>query len=44
MFSDDDPVRGLRRAKTTGIYLDGLQGAGLDLNCEALGDLRNFNL
>ena len=44
VFPNDDPARGLRRAKVTGIYLDGLNGAGLDLTCAALNDVQNYNL
>lgn len=44
VFKDDDRDRGLRRVHATDIYLDGLNGPGLDLTCAAFGDLNNYNL
>lgn len=44
VFSHDDPVRGLRRLNATGVYMDGLNEAGLDVACNALTDLANYTL
>ncbi|MDR1498637.1 MAG: CRISPR-associated helicase Cas3' [Puniceicoccales bacterium] len=39
VFKDDDPIRGLRRLHITNIYADGVNGAGLDLECAALNEI-----
>lgn len=44
VFPDDDPKRGLHRLNATGVYQDGLNEAGLDLECSALRDLANYTL
>ena len=42
IFGDDDPLRGLRRMKLRSLYSDGLNGCGLDVECEALRSLGNY--
>ena len=39
VFKDDDPLRGLRRMTVTGLYCDGPNGCGLDVECEAFRDV-----
>ena len=45
VFKDDDPIRGLRLLKPNSpLYRAGVNDPGLDVECEALSDLANYNL